>query len=161
MKVVCDASTLIALARIGQLEILEQTGAQVVIPRTVYEEVVIRGEGKPGATEVSEAAWIETREVADRSVVARLRIVLDAGESEAIALAQEVDADLIILDDEAARDTALSEGLSVVGLLAFLVRAKAWGIVKEVWPLLDALKRQGFFISDELYQHVLRMAGEL
>jgi len=55
----------------------------------------------------------------------------------------------------------LLEGLSVVGLLAFLVRAKAWGIVREVRPLLDALKRQGFFISDELYQHVLRMAGEL
>ena len=156
---VCDASTLIALARIGQLEILERTGAQVVIPRAVYEEVVIQGGGKPGATEVSEAAWIETREVTDRSIVARLRMVLGAGESE--ALAQEVDADLLILDDEEARDTALVEGLSVVGLLAFLVRAKAWGIVREVWPLLDALKRQGFFISDELYQHVLRMAGEL
>ena len=86
---VCDASILIALARIGQLEFLERTGA------------------------------------------------------------------------EEARDTALLEGLSVVGLLAFLVRAKAGGIVREVRPLLDALKRQGFFISDELYQHVLRMAGEL
>jgi predicted nucleic acid-binding protein len=87
--------------------------------------------------------------------------VLDAGESEAIALAQEVDADLLILDDAEARNAALLEGLSVVGLLAFLVRAKAWGIVREVRLLLDALKRQGFFISDELYQHVLRMAGEL
>ena len=125
MKGVCDVSTLIALARIGQLEILEQTGVQVVIPQAVYEEVVVRGEGKPGATEISEAAWIETREVTDRSVVARLRTVLDAGESEAIALAQEVDADLLILDDEEARDTALSEGLSVVGLLAFLGRTKA------------------------------------
>ena len=158
---VCDASTLIALARIGHLETLERTGAHIVIPRAVYEEVVVRGEGKPGATEVSEAAWIETREVTDRSVVARFRMVLDAGESEAIALAREVDADLIILDDEEARDTALSEGLSVVGLLAFLVRAKEWNVVREVQPLLDALKRQGFFISDELYQHILRMAGEL
>jgi len=93
--VVCDASTLIALARIGQLEILERTGAQVVIPRAVYEEVVVQGEGKPGATEVSEAAWVETREVTDHSIVARFRMVLDAGESEAIALAQEVDADLL------------------------------------------------------------------
>ena len=161
MKVVCDASTLIALARIGQFETLERTGAQVVIPRAVYKEVVVQGEGKPGATEVSAAAWIETREVTDHSIVARFRIVLDAGESGAIALAQEVDAALIILDDEEARDAALSEGLSVVGLPAFLVRAKAWGIVREVRPLLDALKHQGFFISDELYQHVLRLAGEL
>ena len=158
---VCDASTLIALARIGQLEILERTGAQVVIPRAVYEEVAVRGEGKPGATEISTAAWIETREVMDRSVVARLRAVLDAGESETIALAKELDVDLLILDDEEARDTALLEGLSVVGLLAFLVRAKAWGNVREVRLLLGALKRQGFFIGDELYQHVLRMTGEL
>ena len=56
---------------------------------------------------------------------------------------------MIILDDEEARDAALSEGLTVVGLPAFLVRAKAWGIVREVRPLLDALKHQGFFISDE------------
>jgi uncharacterized protein len=161
LKVVCDASTLIALARIGQFETLERTGAQVVIPRAVYKEVVVQGEGKPGATEVSAAAWIETREVTDHSIVARFRIVLDAGESGAIALAQEVDAALIILDDEEARDAALSEGLSVVGLPAFLVRAKAWGIVREVRPLLDALKHQGFFISNELYQHVLRLAGEL
>jgi len=149
LKVVCDASTLIALARIGQFETLERTGAQVVIPRAVYKEVVVQGEGKPGATEVSAAAWIETREVTDHSIVARFRIVLDAGESGAIALAQEVDAALIILDDEEARDAALSEGLTVVGLPAFLVRAKAWGIVREVRPLLDALKHQGFFISDE------------
>jgi hypothetical protein len=73
--VACDASTLIALTRIGQLEILERTGAQVVIPRAVYEEVVVRGEGKPGAIEVSEAAWIETREVTDHSIVARFRMV--------------------------------------------------------------------------------------
>jgi len=83
---VCDASTLIALARIGQFETLERTGAQVVIPRAVYKEVVVQGEGKPGATEVSEVAWIETREVTDHSIVARFRIVLDAGESGAIAL---------------------------------------------------------------------------
>ena len=68
---VCDASTLIALARIGHLETLERARVQVVIPLTVYEEVVIRGEGNPGPTEVSEALWVETREVTDRSVVAR------------------------------------------------------------------------------------------
>jgi len=46
LKVVCDASTLIALARIGQLESLEQTGVQVVVPQAVYAEVVVRGEGE-------------------------------------------------------------------------------------------------------------------
>lgn len=160
MTVVCDASTLIALARIGQLDILAQVGAQVVIPMAVYDEVVVKGAGKPGSDEVRQASWIETREVADRNVVAQFRTVLGAGESEAIALAKEHDASLIILDDQDARETAAAEGLDVVGLLAFLVLAKEEGIIHQVRPLLDALRRQGFFISDDLYQHILRKADE-
>jgi hypothetical protein len=132
-----------------------------MIPRVVYEEVVVQGVGKPGADEIRDAAWIETHEVADRDVVARFRAILDAGESEAIALAKEIEADLIILDDEEARNTALAEGLRVVGLLAFLILAKERGMISHVKPLLDALRRQGFFIGDALYHHILRQADEL
>ena len=78
MNVVCDASTLIALARIGQLDILPQVGAQVVIPMAVYEEVVVKGAGKPGSDEIPQASWIETRGVSDRDVVAQFRTVLGA-----------------------------------------------------------------------------------
>jgi uncharacterized protein len=158
--VVCDASTLIALARIGQLDILEQIEAQVVIPMAVYEEVVIKGVGKPGADEIREASWIGTHAVSDRDVVAQFRAVLGTGESEAIALAKELAADLIILDDEDARNTAVAEELKVVGLLAFLVLAKEEGIIHQVRPLLDALRQQGFFISDDLYHDILRRADE-
>jgi uncharacterized protein len=161
LNVVCDASTLIALARIGQLDILGRVGARVMIPRVVYDEVVVKGVGKPGADEIRDAPWIETHEVADRDVVARFRAVLHAGESEAIALAQEIEADVIILDDEQARNTASAEGLRVVGLLAFLILAKERGIISHVKPLLDALRRQGFFIGDDLYQHILRQTDEL
>lgn len=160
MKVVCDASTLIALARIGQLDILRQAGTQVGIPMAVYEEVVVKGASKPGADEIRQASWVETRDVADRDVVAQFRTVLGAGESEVIALAKESDADLIILDDQDARETAIAEGLNVVGLLAFLVLAKEEGIIPQVRPLLDALRHQGFFISDDLYHNILRRADE-
>ena len=60
-----------------------------MIPREVYEEAVVQGAGKPGADEIRDTPWIETHEVADRDVVGRFRAILDAGESEAIALAQE------------------------------------------------------------------------
>ena len=160
MNVVCDASTLIALARIGQLAILQQAGAQVVIPMAVYEELVVKGAGKPGSDEIRQATWIATREVPDRAVVAQFRTVLGAGESEVIALAKESDADLIILDDQDARETAIAEGLNVVGLLAFLVLAKEEGIIHQVRPLLDALRQQGFFISDDLYHDILQRADE-
>lgn len=160
MTVVCDASTLIALARIGQLDILAQIGEQVVIPTAVYDEVVVKGIGKPGSDEIRQASWIETRDVADREIVARFRMTLGAGESEAIALAKESAAELIVLDDQEARETAIAEGLDVVGLLAFLVLAKEEGIIHQVRPILDALRRQGFFISDDLYQHILQKANE-
>lgn len=160
MNVVCDASTLIALARIGQLDILPQIGAHVVIPMAVYDEVVVKGAGKPGSDEIRQASWIETREVADRDVVAQFRTVLGAAESEVIALAKESDAALIILDDADARGTAFAEGLDVVGLLAFLVLAKEEGKINQVRPLLDTLRQQGFFISDDLYHHILRKVDE-
>jgi uncharacterized protein len=156
LNVVCDTSTLIALARIGQLDILRQVRAQVVIPRAVYEEVVVKGAGKSGADEVRKASWIETLKVSDRDIVAQFRTVLGAGESEVIALVKESDADLIILDDQDARETAIAEGLNVVGLLAFLILAKEEGIIHQVRPLLDALRRQGFFISDALYHHLAK-----
>jgi predicted nucleic acid-binding protein len=93
--------------------------------------------------------------------VARLRVIRDTGESEAIALAQESRADLLILDDEAARNTARAEGLRVVGPLAFLILAKERGIISHVQPFLVALRRQGFFIGDALYYHILQQADEL
>ena len=74
---------------------------------------------------------------------------------------KSIEAALIILDDEEARNTASAEGLRVVGLLAFLILAKEREIISHVRPLLDALKRQGFFIGDELYHHILRQADEL
>jgi predicted nucleic acid-binding protein len=116
-------STLIALSRIGRLDVLEKTAERIVIPAAVYREVVIRGHGRPGAAEVRDATWIEPRHVADRSMIAPWQTTLGAAESEAIALAKEVHAELLILDDEDARDVALSEDLPVVGLLAFLLRA--------------------------------------
>jgi predicted nucleic acid-binding protein len=132
-----------------------------MIPRAVYDEVVAKGVGKPGADEIRDAPWIETHEVADRDVVARFRAILDTGESEAIALAQEIEADWIMLDDEEARNTARAEGLKAVWLLAFLILAKEREIISHVRPLLDALKRQGFFIGDALYHRILRQADEL
>ena len=160
MKVVCNSSTLIALARIGHLDILQKQVTVLLIPRAVYEDVVIRGAGKPGATEVKEAKWIEREEAVDRESVQKLNTILDLGESEAIVLAKEIKADMIILDEEKAREIAISEGLKVTGLLAFLIHAKEKGWIKEVKPLLAQLKVKGFFMGEDLYFDVLQKAKE-
>lgn len=160
MKVVSNSSTLIALARINHLDILEKVVKKLIIPPAVYDDIVIKGAGKSGAIEVREAKWIEKRNVSDQELVMRLNSILGLGESEAIALAKEIKADLVILDDDKARKAAISEGLRISGLLAFLVRAKEKGIIERVKPLMDELKRKGFFISENLYQDTIQKAGE-
>ena len=160
MKVVSNSSTLIALARINHLDILEKVVKKLIIPPAVYDDIVIKGAGRPGSAEIRQAKWIEKRNVSDQEMVMRLNSILGLGESEAIALAKEIKADLIILDDDKARKVALSEGIRISGLLAFLVQAKEKGIIERVKPLMDGLKLKGFFISENLYQDTIQKAGE-
>lgn len=159
MKVVSNSSTLIALARINHLDILEKVVKKLIIPPAVYDDIVIKGAGRPGSAEIRQAKWIEKRNVSDQEMVMRLNSILGLGESEAIALAKEIKADLIILDDDKARKVALSEGIRISGLLAFLVQAKEKGIIERVKPLMDGLKLKGFFISENLYKIQFKRQG--
>lgn len=85
---------------------------------------------------------------------------LGKGESEAIVLAKEQRADLLILDDLAARKRALQEGLVVIGTLGLLERLRERGILPALKPLLDELKASGFYMGAE-YEELLRQVGEL
>jgi predicted nucleic acid-binding protein len=89
MNVVSNASPLIALIRIGQLDLLRQLYGTIVIPEAVWHEVVVEGAYQPGAETVSSASWVERRTVTNRPLVHRLQQELDAGEAEAIALASD------------------------------------------------------------------------
>ena len=159
MKVVCDASALIALSRIDALSLLEQQVTQLIIPDAVYEELS-RGKGKRGTKEITQAGWIQRKTAKDRAYIKQLHQSLHLGESEVIALAKGMGADLVILDDALARKIAEGEGLKVVGLLGILVNAKKKGMIKQIRPLLDALRQEGFFMEDGLYAMLLQKAGE-
>jgi len=160
VKVVCDATALIGLARINALSVLRCYLERLTIPEAVYEDVVIRGKGKPGAQEVKEAGWIEVRKAKDQRQVATLCVKLGRGEAEAIVLAREIDADLLILDDGTARKVAQRMGVAVVGCLGLLKRARQRGVIGRVKPLFDGMREQGFHIGNE-YRAVLSQLGEL
>jgi uncharacterized protein len=85
---------------------------------------------------------------------------LDRGEAEGIALALELEAELILLDEHEGRRTADRLGLSVVGIPGVLLEAKAKGLIDTIRPLLDALRMAGFYLSEPLYQRVLAIADE-
>jgi predicted nucleic acid-binding protein len=82
------------------------------------------------------------------------------GEAEAIVLAQELNADTLILDDATARKTATGMGQRIIGLLGLLVFAKECRVIETSRPLMDDLLRAGFFVEPLLYRTVLRAAGE-
>lgn len=145
--VVADTSCLIALSKIGKLELLKQLFTRILIPKAVYHEVVQQGKGRAGSQEVATAKWIETRAVNDVLATNTLKLQLGSGESEAIVLAVEVKADFIVLDDWRARQAALGLELPVVGTVAVLAKAVQKNYLSDLPSTLDALKTAGFYFS--------------
>lgn len=161
MIVISDASPLIALAAIDKLDLLRVLYSELVIPTAVYDEITAVRPTAPGANDVREAEWIQVRSVKNRALVEALTLELDAGEAEASALAVELDADLLLMDERRGRIAATRLGRRVVGVFGLVIEAKAAGILPIVRPVVDALTTEaGFRISQALLEKVLASAGE-
>jgi predicted nucleic acid-binding protein len=99
--------------------------------------------------------------VLQASQVQKLREQLHPDEAEAIALALELNADVVLLDEMRGRDVAKGLGLQHTGLLGVLIQAKKQGLFSQVVPILDQLRHQmGFWVSASLYRRVRSLAGE-
>ena len=159
--IVSDASILINLARIGKLELLQKLYGEIIVPEAVWQEVVVNGVGQPGAEEINTADWVKRTLVKNRHLVQALRQDLDPGESEAIALALELEAELLLMDERLGRESAHYFGLHYIGLIGVLIEARHKGLILTVKPYLDALRdRAGFRIAQSLYERVLQDQGE-
>ncbi len=159
MIIVSNSGPIISFARAGHLELLKLLFQQIRIPEAVYEDIVVRGAGKPGSVEVKGAGWIKKEEVRNRTEVEHLPTGLGLGEREAIILAQELKAALLI-DDRQARKTAEERGVVCFGSLRVLKEAKERRLIEEVRPIGDKLRATGLRIKDSLYQRFLQEAGE-
>ena len=161
MKVVSNTSPLINLAWIGQLDLLRELYGVVHIPEAVWHEIVVQGAGQPGAKEVGYADWIKRCAVENKHLVIALHQELDAGEAEAIALALEQQADLLLMDERLGRETARYFGLNYTGVIGVLIEAKHKGLIGSIKEYLDRLRAMaGFHISQPLYVKVLQDQGE-
>lgn len=150
---VSDSSPLIALERIGHTHLLHLLYDRILIPPAVDREVFAsRRRVAP--------AWVDVRPLSTAPPQVVAAADLGAGEKEAITLALETHAALLLLDDLPARSLARSLGLRVVGVGGLLVAARQMGHIPSVGPLLDALTRAGFRMSDTLRTEILRLAGE-
>lgn len=161
MIVVVNTSPLTNLAAISQFDLLHHLYGQLHIAQGVWEELNAEGQRWPGRDQVAGANWIERHVVQNRPLVTALQRDLDRGEAETIALALELEASLVLLDEWEGRHAAKRLGLRVMGVVGLLLEAKACGAVKAVRPHLDALRQAaGFYLGDSLYDHALSLAGE-
>ena len=160
--IAADTGPLIALARVGRLHLLRRLYRQVVIPPAVHGELAI-GSGRPGATALADtlaAGWISVQLVADHQAVLQLGQDLDLGEAEAIALAEQLDARFLLIDEAAGRRIARRRGVPVTGVASVLLSAKASGAVVAVGPIIEELSSAGYRLSSRLVSSVLERAGE-
>ena len=159
-RVIVNSTPLLVLGNIGQLDVLHKMYGEIIIPEAVVREVT---EKEDAASQAVRAAdnWIKVEAVQNPSEYALYRARLHAGEVETMILAQQSPkADLIVLDDNAARKTADFLGLTVTGTIGILLKAKQNGIIAQIKPLLNEIMQNGFFISDRLLQMILKAAGE-
>lgn len=160
MIVVANAGPLISLAQISQVHLLPSLFGYLQIPPAVHEEVVTSKHFGETSAEVDITGWVRVTKVRDSTAVELLRERLGAGESEAIVLAIESRAALLLIDEKRGRRVAESQGVEKSGTLGVLILAKRRGLIDAVQPLLLELKTVGFRMSEELYQTVLSVAGE-
>ena len=154
MIVVSNSSPLIALARIGRLNLLASLFQRILIPAEVQHEVTIAGRGLPGAEEVRKANWIEVapqKTLADPSLTQACQN-LGAGERGAILLAKSLPADIVLLDEWKARRVAREAGLSMVGCLGILEAGARSGLVADLREAYIDLLRQGIRFDIKLFQ---------
>ena len=155
-KVIVNTTPLIALANVGKLDLLRKLYGEIRIPEAVVKELV----REPARSQVLSADWIKIIPITQPETKGLFRARLHAGEVEVTILAQEENADLVIIDDNAAKKTAKFLGLKVTGTLGILIRAKEKGYLDAVKPVMEKLINDGLFIGDDVYQLVLKAAGE-
>ena len=148
--VVSNSSPLIALVRIQRLDLVPAILQSVLIPPAVAREIAPSIPALPN--------WVSVQAPAGRPSVLRGR--LGDGEWEAIALAIEVGARAIVLDDRPARRLAAASGLNVIGTLGILLEAKQRRLITTIRPELAKLVDTSFFLSRQIYAVLLNMADE-
>jgi len=152
VTVVSDSSPLIALAKIDAFDLLQKLYGTLMISTEVYDEVVIAGAGLAGAGETSKSSWIEVRNIRNHADLeaTQVQFGLGAGELSTLLLAGEIRADLIVLDDLAARKLAQKQGFRVQGSVAILEACFRKGYLADLRQAYLQLTQRGVYLNRQL-----------
>ncbi len=158
MKVVINTTPLISLAIIDKLSLLDELFDEIYIPMAVFKEATMKGKRKSTLIEI----WGKSRilNITDVKTKIALELILGKGEAEVIVLAQEIEANLVIIDEDKARKIAKWNNLNVAGTIGILLDAKEEGKISHLKPFLDKLIAEGIYISEHLYNNALMLSKE-
>lgn len=153
MIVVSDTSVLTSLIHIRREDLLHELYGSVLVPPAVRNELLRAHDRLP--------EFLQVRRIRDVTDVIRLETELDRGEAEAIVLARETQADLLLMDEKLGRRVAVREGLRIAGLMGVLVEAKQRGHVQSLRDLVRRLETEaGFRVAEAVRREAFRLAGE-
>lgn len=161
MIIVSDTSPVSNLILIERLDILQKLFNEIIIPPAVDAEIRALEQFGKDLSEYENAKWIKVSAPTDSSKIQSLRTELDEGEAQAIALALELNCDLLLMDERIGTNIARQEGLKTVGLVGVLIKAKDKGIISEVRAVLSDLKTvAGFWLGENIEKKIFEQLGE-
>jgi predicted nucleic acid-binding protein len=146
MRVVANATPLIALGLLDRLELLRQMFDEILVPTTVYEEVAVAGAGRPGAAAIAQAGWLQVMSPQAAPTIEPMLLGLDAGEMDVLLLAREQRPDWVLIDERLGRSVARAMSLPVKGTLGILLAAVLAGLLSRA-EAVDGLQR---LVSSEI-----------
>ena len=158
MILIADSSALVALSVCDSLTLLERLFKEVIVPEAVFLEV-IKSE-KPEARILEEFLRKKVRKVDMRTFI-YLDGNTDAGETEAMLLYKQKQADMLLIDDKRGRKIAKINGINTIGSLGILLSAKQAGLLTEIKPKLEAIKASRIYLSQSIIDIVLELASEI
>ena len=161
MSIVSNTSPILNFSAIGEVTLLERIDGRVLVPPAVEEEIYRLQATHSRFAGVTVPACATVLSIRNTSLAAALKLQLDSGEAEAIALAVEKGATRLLLDEHRARVVARRLGVATLGCFGILLEAKQRGLIATIRPLLDKLETQaGFWVGNPPRSQVLSAAGE-
>ena len=149
MIVISNASPLILLAKIGHFDLLHRLFNEIVVAPEVWDEVVVRGAGRPGAAEMQQASWIRIALLSNPALLAvwQAQHHLGLGELATILLAIDLSADVTLIDERRARLLAQAQSVPVLGVVGLLQLGYRSGEVSDLRQAYQTLLVQGGHID--------------
>ena len=158
--IVSDTSCIGYLIQINRLNLLHILYGKIIIPDAVNEEILILKNKGHSLSEFQSADWIEIYTANNLSNIKEYNSVLDRGELQAISIAIELNADLIIIDEKLGRFVATSLGFEITGLVGILITAKNKGLISSIKEILDEIILLGCRINKKLYNIAIKSCNE-